>query len=116
MKMDVLQISIAIYTVIGVAYSAWKICETQKQKNKQCANSRNRVESNRALLTILDQEHAPAEYARAFEQLAIQKYVEIHNMGNKGNKYDDQMQAERYAKGLTIGAVKNIKQLKGNYV
>lgn len=116
MKMNVLQILIILYTVIGVSYSAWRAFENKKQKNRKSADSQNRAESNKDLLTILDQEHAPADYAKAFEQLTIHKYVEIHNMGNTGNKYDDQMQAERYAKGLTIGAVKNIKQLKGNYV
>lgn len=77
---------------------------------------RRSSKTNEQLLSYMNENHSSTEYANAFVQLTRQNYVAIHHMGNKGNKYDDQLQLSRYRSAMTENAIQNIKQMKGTYI
>lgn len=95
---------IAIFAVIGFFFSLSPLFSDKPTKKY----NQQRIRNN---LYILHQTNDSNKKADAFIALMFLSYISIHIMGNRGGKYDDARQMERFKKFLTPTALKKLNEL-----
>ena len=108
--MIALQLVVMFYALFCLGFVIVRICRNIKN------TKRVSEQTNEEILKYMNEHHNPSECAGAFVRLVKQDYVLIHTMGNNGNKYNDELQAKRYAANFTPEVAQGIKNVKGKYI
>lgn len=66
-------------------------------------------------LKILESNEIHSKKARAFINLMQAAYVLVHTIVNEGNKYDDQIQSNRFCSSLSEQLIDTVYNLEGKY-
>lgn len=106
--MLILMSSFVIISVVLVVNDCIPVFKMIKNRQRKRGN----LDIKRQL-EVLNGNHTEQEKADAFVLLMKLSYVLVHKIINKGNKYSDRKQTEKFCKSLTPKVMARINSLEG---